>query len=229
MMNVLRNQPQPQQKQLQQQQSDDLVIYQDRGLAKNARLVHGVNPVLLVEKITREKIQDSVYWKLNCFGINALTFIEKSADLKLIAGNSIANLPSHFQCLMLKLLQIQPSDEIVLQFLNQKFFKYLTCVALFYIRLTFPPLQVYSLLEPFYNDYRKIRFRSNAYSPVVQYHIDEFVDDLLSKERVCDLILPRLTSRIVLEDNEELEPRQSLLQDSDDENSSDDEVDEEEQ
>jgi pre-mRNA-splicing factor 38A len=42
--------------------------------------------------------------------------------------------------------------------------------------------------------------------------MDEFVDQLLTEERVCDTILPRLSSREVLEDQDQLEPRQSVLQ-----------------
>jgi pre-mRNA-splicing factor 38A len=42
-------------------------------------------------------------------------------------------------------------------------------------------------------------------------HFDEFIDELLTQERVCDIILPRLTQRAVLEESEGLEPRKSLL------------------
>ncbi|GMM38932.1 hypothetical protein DASC09_062710 [Saccharomycopsis crataegensis] len=223
-MNVSNLTPQPQET---DSSKNEFKIYQDRGLAKNVKLVHGVNPVLLVEKITREKIQDSIYWKLNCFGINIIGFIEKASSLQLLAGTNISNNPSHFQCLILKLLQIQPSEEVIREFLEQKYFKYLTCVALFYVRLCYDSKEVYEVLEPFYEDFRKIRIRENAYSEVKEYHIDEFVDDMLRKERVCDLILPRLVDRLVLEDNGDLEPRKSIFENSESEES-DDEVDEDE-
>lgn len=42
---------------------------------------------------------------------------------------------------------------------------------------------------------------------------DDFVDELLTKDRVCDIILPRLTRRDVLEETEGLAPRKSLLDD----------------
>lgn len=42
-------------------------------------------------------------------------------------------------------------------------------------------------------------------------HFDEFIDELLTQERVCDIILPRLTQRSVLEETEGLPPRKSLL------------------
>jgi pre-mRNA-splicing factor 38A len=43
--------------------------------------------------------------------------------------------------------------------------------------------------------------------------MDSFIDDLLRQERVCDIILPRIQSRYVLEQNDELEPRESALED----------------
>lgn len=46
------------------------------------------------------------------------------------------------------------------------------------------------------------------------YHlstIDEFADELLTEERVCEVILPRLTLRKVLEETEGLERRKSQL------------------
>ena len=45
-------------------------------------------------------------------------------------------------------------------------------------------------------------------------YIDEFVDQLLNEERVCDIILPRIPKRAVLEENGELAPRQSRLLDA---------------
>lgn len=46
------------------------------------------------------------------------------------------------------------------------------------------------------------------------YHIttiDEFADQLLNEERVCEIQLPRLTQRKVLEETEGLAPRRSKL------------------
>ena len=44
--------------------------------------------------------------------------------------------------------------------------------------------------------------------------MDEFVDSLLNEERVCDIIMPRMTKREVLEDLGELGPRKSRLLDA---------------
>ena len=43
--------------------------------------------------------------------------------------------------------------------------------------------------------------------------MDEFIDELLREERVCDCILPRIQKRMVLEDNNDLDPRVSALDD----------------
>lgn len=42
-------------------------------------------------------------------------------------------------------------------------------------------------------------------------YVDEFIDDLLTKERVCDVALPRMMTRAMLEDVGDLEVRESLL------------------
>lgn len=91
--------------------------------------------------------------------------------------------------------------------------RYLRAVAAMYVRLTYPSMDVYETLEPMLNDYRKLRWRdmTGQYS---LSHMDEFIDQLLTEERVCDLILPRLTKRTVLEANEGLRPRRSRLEEA---------------
>ena len=44
--------------------------------------------------------------------------------------------------------------------------------------------------------------------------MDEFVDSLLTEERVCDIILPRLQKRQILEENGDIGPRKSRLLDA---------------
>ena len=55
--------------------------------------------------------------------------------------------------------------------------------------------------------------------------MDEFIDRLLRDERVLDVQLPRLQKRCVLEANNQLEARQSVLDEDIDENESSDESD----
>lgn len=40
-----------------------------------------------------------------------------------------------------------------------RFSRYLRALAAYYVRLTFDPVNVYEVLEPLLDDYRKIRFR----------------------------------------------------------------------
>src|SRR5258706_13752231 len=53
--------------------------------------------------------------------------------------------------------------------------------------------------------------------------MDEFVDQLLTEDRVCDTILPRLQKREILEETEGLQPRRSPLLDIFEEKSGDSE------
>ena len=95
--------------------------------------------------------------------------------------------------------------------------------------MTFRAVDVYEILEPLLKDYRKLRYRHQSkhtqpmsLQPIIQTHsagyyltyIDELVDQLLNEERVCDIILPRIPKREVLEENGELTPRQSRLLDA---------------
>ncbi|KAG5808441.1 hypothetical protein H9Q74_006901 [Fusarium xylarioides] len=70
------------------------------------------------------------------------------------------------------------------------------------------------MLEPFLEDRRKLRRRGRA--GVVLTFMDEFVDELLTKERVCGTSLWKMPKREVLEDLEILEPRVSPLGDLED-------------
>lgn len=88
-------------------------------------------------------------------------------------------------------------------------FKYLRCLAAFYIRLAWEPVEIYKTLEPLLTDFRKVRRRlKDAFTLT---HVDQFVDDLLTKDRICATSLWKLASRAHLEDLEMLDPRESPL------------------
>ena len=80
-------------------------------------------------------------------------------------------------CLLLKLLQIQPEKEILVEYLLVDEFKYilpqqstnpfltrcyryLRALAALYVRMTFRAVEVFELLEPLMKDYRKLRLRN---------------------------------------------------------------------
>ncbi|WFD20669.1 hypothetical protein MCAP1_002920 [Malassezia caprae] len=181
--------------------------------AHDALSIHGTNPQFLVERVIRTRIYDSTYWKQDCFALTAATLVDKAVDLTYVGGTYGALRPSPFLCLVCKLLQLQPDRDVVLEYLAAEDLKYLRALAAMYIRLTFPSMEVYELLEPLLDDYRKLRWRDMAGQYSLS-HMDEFVDQLLTEERVCDLILPRLTKRAVLERKEGLRPRISKLEEA---------------
>ncbi|GAA6005782.1 hypothetical protein JCM11491_004008 [Sporobolomyces phaffii] len=172
--------------------------------------IHGTNPQYLVPTVIRQRVYDTLYWKEHCFALDAASVIDKAVELSHVGGTYANTRPTEFMCLVLKLLQLQPEREIVLEYLRAEEFKYLRALAAFYVRLTFDSLNVYEVLEPLLDDYRKLRFRGMDGSYQVTT-IDQFADDLLSEEMVCEIQLPRLTQRKVLEETEGLAPRRSKL------------------
>jgi pre-mRNA-splicing factor 38A len=179
-----------------------------------AKQIHGMNPQFLLETILRNKIYNTMYWKQKCFALNSESIIDRAVELKFIGGTfGVMKNPTDFMCLILKLLQIQPAEEILNEFLSEDYaeYKYLRALAAFYVRLTEKSPQIYKKLEPLYNDYRKLRVLNpdGTYSIT---HMDEYIELLLSSESAYDITLPKLTKRAVLEQSEEIEPRVSLLE-----------------
>lgn len=175
-----------------------------------------------------------MYWKEHCFALTAESIIDKALELNCVGGTYANTRPTEFLCLTLKLLQLQPQREIVLEYLRADEFKYvdvplfcrsksyadadhicifkryLRSLAMFYIRLTFPAMDVFEILEPLLEDYRKLRYRyMDGHYDIIT--IDDFADQLLNDERVCDIQLPRLTQRRVLEEIDGLPKRVSKL------------------
>ena len=138
-----------------------------------------------------------------------------------IGGTYGQQKPSPFLCLTLKLLQLMPEKDIVLEYLHQTEFKYLSALAAFYVRLTFDSKDVYLTLEPMLADYRKLRRRTKDGGYSLTY-MDQFVDDLLMKDRVCGTSLWKLPQRIILEDLGQLDVRESCLGEELDEINNDD-------
>jgi pre-mRNA-splicing factor 38A len=128
----------------------------------SAKQIHGMNPQYILEGILRSKIYNCMYWKEKCFALTSETIIDRAIELKYIGGMiGGSKNPTDFMCLILKLLQIQPDKEIILEYLNNKDYKYLTALAAYYIRLTSKPKDVYLNLEALYVDYRKLRVRNS--------------------------------------------------------------------
>jgi pre-mRNA-splicing factor 38A len=154
--------------------------------------------VNLIEKITRMKIFNSNYYKENCFALTAETILDKIIELKYCGGiYGGAGKPSPFICLVLKLLQLQPDEDIIFEYIYNEDFKYLRALGAFYLRLTANAVTVYNILEPLYCDYRKLAYRSTSGWEIKR--MDEFIDELLCEELVCDIALPHILGRHQLE------------------------------
>lgn len=170
------------------------------------------NKLGVIEKIIRNKVYNCLYWKEKCFGLTSESIIDNALELKYIGGmiNSL-NQPSDFICLVVKMIQLNPKEDIIDEYLSIPEYKYLRALTAFYIRVTFPFVKVYQKLEGMYCDYRKLRLcsREGKYSIT---HMDEYIDDLITKEMVLDITLPSLPKRIVFENNNELMPKVSLLE-----------------
>ncbi|THD24922.1 putative pre-mrna-splicing factor 38a ixodes scapularis pre-mrna-splicing factor 38a [Fasciola hepatica] len=178
---------------------------------KDAHTVHGTNPQYLVEKIIRSRIYESKYWKEHCFALTAELLVDKAVELRYVGGVYGGNVkPTPFLCLALKMLQIQPDKDIVIEFIKQEPYKYARALGAFYLRLVGDSVEIYKYLETLYNDFRRLKFQDRNGNFSLMY-MDDFIDSLLTEERVCDVILPRLQKRVVLEEATVLEPRQSLL------------------
>uniref|UniRef100_A0A7I4C3Q0 Pre-mRNA-splicing factor 38 n=1 Tax=Physcomitrium patens TaxID=3218 RepID=A0A7I4C3Q0_PHYPA len=178
-----------------------------------ARSVHGTNPQNLVEKILRSKIYQNTYWKEQCFGLTAETLVDKAMELDHFGGTYGGNRKATpFMCLTLKMLQIQPEKEIVVEFIKNEDYKYVRILGAFYLRLVGKPTDVYQYLEPLYNDYRKLRRRTSEGGYILA-RVDEFIDELLTTEYSCDIALPRVPKRWTLETTGLLDQRRSALED----------------
>lgn len=180
---------------------------------RDAISIHGTNPQHLIEKPIRYRIYSSPFWKEHCFALSASTILPYTFPPHLTHLGGLVGLqrPSVFLCLLQKLLQIQPSKAIVNAYLSAKEFKYLRALTAMYVRMTYPAGEVYRILEPMLEDYRKLKWRDAGGGWSVVY-MDEFVDMLLTEERVCDIILPRLAKREVVEVRDGLPPRISKLE-----------------
>mmetsp|Transcript_39224 Transcript_39224/g.28370 ORF Transcript_39224/g.28370 Transcript_39224/m.28370 type:complete len:86 (+) Transcript_39224:229-486(+) len=85
------------------------------------------------------------------------------------------------------MLQIQPEDEIVMEFIKNQDYKYIRALGAIYYRLTCARAQnIYKVLEPLYSDFRRMAFREHS-GKIVIMHMDTFIDKLLREEHFCDV------------------------------------------
>ncbi|EFR00976.1 pre-mRNA-splicing factor 38A [Nannizzia gypsea CBS 118893] len=218
-------------------------------------LIRGVNPATLFEKAVRDRITDSYYWKEQCFGLNAATLCDRAVELSYIGGTyGLLQLAPEKEVILEYLDFHDPeadeedsnakgdnsgaegnvedaqdrADAAILKATGD--FKYLRALAAFYVRLTFEPVEIYKTLEPLLTDYRKLKRRTKE--GFLLTYMDQFVDDLLTKDRVCGTSLWKIPARTMLEDldmlDERISPLNDELEDLDEESEKEDEKEERE-
>ncbi|CCG21229.1 Fgr16 protein [Candida orthopsilosis Co 90-125] len=184
-----------------------------------------LNKSYLVEPIIRHRIHDSIFYKEHLYLTNESTILPIiTQHVHYISGVDSVGRPSPFLQCLLRLLELEPSKEIINVYLDQlsySEFKYLTALALLYVRLVFPSEEVYNIFDQHAQDYRKLRVKLktpqfDAMQRPIHYklgYMDEFIDGLLTQERVVDLILPRLIPRLSLVERGLVAPRQYFIGD----------------
>ena len=164
-----------------------------------------------VELILRNRVFNCYYWKDKCFGLTSETIIDKALELKYIGGmNHSSNQPTDFICLFIKLLQLNPAEEIIDEYLSDPDLKYLRALTALFIRFAYPPEKIYTKLEKLFCDYKKlVILKSKGYAII---HMDEYIDSLLNDEHIFEISLPKIPKRSVLEENGSLQPYVSVLE-----------------
>ena len=59
----------------------------------------------------------------DCFALTAESIIDEAVKLRYVGGTYANTRPTEFLCLVLKLLQIQPDKEIIMEYLRAEEFK----------------------------------------------------------------------------------------------------------
>lgn len=178
----------------------------------------------LIEPIIRHRIQDSIFYKQHLYLTNEATILPViTQNIHYIAGTDSVGRPSPYLCCLLRLLELEPSEEILDIYIDQlgyNEFKYLTALIIHYTRLVFPSGYVYNKLDSYYEDFRKLRVKlkspefDSKKMPInfKLTYMDQWVDNLLSQERVVDIILPRMISRQLLIQKGEVQPRKYYVE-----------------
>lgn len=179
----------------------------------NAVLVHGSVSYNAIDSATRHAVLECTYWKEKLFGINAVGVIDRAISLHSIGTvHGTPLMPTRFMCLLVKLLQLMPPFDVILEMLKQPSFRYLRCLAALFVRMTANAADVYRVLEALIPDYRPIKVRPRD-GPIYSSSVDEFVTELLTAEGSWGVCVPlrTLPPRALLVQRGELEQRESLL------------------
>lgn len=122
------------------------------------------------------------YTKEKLFALDAESLIDRAFELKYIGGTYGSGItkPTKFICLLLKMLQIQPSEDIVLELIKNQDYRYIRALGLLYYRMTCAdPVKIYKTFEPLLCDYRRLAVRQLD-RKIETLHMDEYIDQLLT-------------------------------------------------
>ena len=195
-------------------------------LSQPFRRNYGTDPHSLVSQIVRDRVYTSRFWKEQCFALNAESVLDLAKDLDNVGfccgGYSR---PTKFFCLLMKLLQISPSQDIVQAYFDfstgaptndsvaqLRDLRYMRALAAAYVRIVASPQYVYKMLEPLLCDYRKINV-SDTSGQYLEIRMDEWVSMLLDQDynSTYGFHFPTLPRRIILQARGILEEYESSL------------------
>ncbi|EDR23447.1 pre-mRNA-splicing factor 38A, putative [Entamoeba dispar SAW760] len=168
-------------------------------------------PERRLETILRNKIYNCEYWKQQCFTLTSETILDEIIKLHDFGGTyGILKKPTKFIVLIMKLLMLRPDKSIIYEYIMNDEFKYVRAIGAFYLRLVGSSKECYQFIEPLYYDYRPLKYRVDGkhYEVVT---IDQFAWNLLHLDYYCDITLPIITARPVIESHGILTPRISLI------------------
>ena len=169
---------------------------------------HVANKAGLVEPIVRHRVQDSLFYKQYLHLTNEQTLLPVIVEhVHYVGGTDASTRPSPFLCCLVRMLEIEPDLEIIQIYLRQnghREFKYLTALTVLYCRMVMSASEFYAVHDEFIRDYRKLRFRPKnpvvIDGDVVHYtirHMDEWVDEVATADRVVDVKTPFMNHRSV--------------------------------
>lgn len=179
--------------------SSDYVYPSWSHITNYKKAVRGMAPQHLLDPKTRHKIYESVFWLQYCFGVNLVTFVDRAQLIRGVGGlYGQHKAPSNFLCLFLKLLELEPSEEVIQNMLNTKCWqmKHLRLLAALYVRFTYPCERVYLILEPLLQQYNKVAIlKTDGWE---MSYFDLIIQSFLKDEFWCGVSFPPLTPRIGL-------------------------------
>jgi pre-mRNA-splicing factor 38A len=145
--------------------------------------------------VLRKRIQRNQFWVDKCADASFLDVVSLAADLEYIEGFiGEAGRPTPFVCLLLRLMQLQPTGELLDEMIRQDKLKYLKFIAITLVRLVEEdPTIVHAALDVGLAQYTSLRVRTE--SGEVSVMPFDLVCEKLTSSSLFGIPLPSLLSR----------------------------------